>query len=127
MPAALSDRPESERQLLQHERLALAPGLPAAAFGLMHRQAPSVLRAITEQATTLPDEPDHMTQLKAVCSQPLAAGCVGRTGAAGLLNSMLEAAALLCFPQSEPALRQWMCLPVLLPRHPSLSSMTSPL
>jgi hypothetical protein len=66
MPVPAVQRPEKERQQLADERLALAPGLPSAAFGLMHGQAPSVLRAVTEQTTTLLDEPVHMTQLKAV-------------------------------------------------------------
>lgn len=66
MPAPAAERPEAQRERLGQEALALAPGLPAAAFGLMHRQAPAVLRAITEQATMLPDESHHMTQLKAV-------------------------------------------------------------
>lgn len=66
MPVSAAERPEAERQHLQHEHMALAPGLPAAALALMQRQAPSVLRAVTEQATMLPEEPRHMTQLKAV-------------------------------------------------------------
>jgi uncharacterized protein YheU (UPF0270 family) len=66
MPLPVAQRPEKERQQLVEEQLALAPGLPSAAFGLMNGQAPSVLRAVTEQTTTLPDEPSHMTQLKAV-------------------------------------------------------------
>ena len=66
MPLPAAQRPEQERQQLLEERLALAPGLPSAAFGLMNGQAPSVLRAVTEQTTTLPDEPSNMTQLKAV-------------------------------------------------------------
>jgi hypothetical protein len=66
MPLPAAQRPEKARQQLAEERLALAPGLPSAAFCLMNGQAPSVLRAVTEQTTTLPDEPSHMTQLKAV-------------------------------------------------------------
>lgn len=65
MPA-LAAQPEAVRERAIEERLALAAELPAAALALMARHSPTVLRAVMEQATTVPEEPGRMTQLKAV-------------------------------------------------------------
>ncbi len=81
MPAPADQQGEAARERATLERAALSPGLPAAALSLMARQSPTVLRAVTEQASTVPDEPAHMTQLKAVsalavCDSYLALGGV---------------------------------------------------